>query len=239
MIVNYTAAGWLIITQRSHGLLSAQICAHWKKSQQPPRWVETLIATAEHDDAHHEMERDHLLEETGGPKNFKAIPFEKAYCEKLINLALSKGRYIALLISHHIQFLYGKEPLAKEYCSNLKKKEKRWLKEANTVREEIEKSYKLLEFCDALSLLICQQAIQPENRNIEISDGPDGKSYVLRATEDGQLTVSPWPFEVDSFQANHESRLLEQLTFRSTEEFKEVFFSAPVKLHEITFSKDN
>src|SRR5690606_38068587 len=127
MIVNYTEAGWLIITQRSHGLLAAQICAHWKKNKQPARWVETLIATAEHDDAHYEMERENLLEETGGPKNFKTIPFEEDYCDKLLNLTLSKGRYIALLISRHIHFLYGKDPLAKPFCKNLKKKEKRWM----------------------------------------------------------------------------------------------------------------
>ena len=236
MVVNYTEAGWKIITQRSHGLLAAQICAHWKKSQQPERWVETLIATAEHDDAHHELEREDLLEETGGPKNFKAISFEEAYCEKLLNLALGKGRYIALLISRHIHFLYGQDPRAKSYCRDLQKREKRWMKEAHTTQEEIDKSYQLLEFCDALSLLICQQAVQPENRAIEISKGPDGKSYQLRSADNHGLTVSPWPFETDSFTVSYETRLLEQLTFNDTKEFKKVFFSAPVELQEIVIS---
>ncbi len=238
MIVNYTEAGWFIVTQRSHGLLAAQICAQWKKNQQPKRWVETLVATAEHDDAHQEMEQEDLLEETGGPKNFKAIPFDEGYCEKLLSLSLGKGRYIALLISRHIHFLYGQDPLAKSYCENLKRREKKWMKEARTTSEEIDKSYQLLEFCDALSLLICQQAVQPENRKIEISKGPDGKSYQLRATDNQQLTVSPWPFEADAFTVNYESRLLEQLTFKNTEDFKQLFFNAPVDLHEITFSKE-
>lgn len=237
MIVNYTDAGWLIVTQRSHGLLAAQICAHWKKNRQPKRWVETLIATAEHDDAHQEMEQENLLEETGGPKNFKAIPFEEAYCEKLLKLALSKGRYIALLIARHIHFLYGQDPLAEAYCRALKEREKKWTKETQTTSEEIGKSYQLLEFCDALSLLICQQAVQPENRKIEISRGPDGKSYQLNASNDQQLTVSPWPFEVNAFTVTYESRLLEQLTFSDPEEFKKHFFNAPIDLHEITFSK--
>jgi hypothetical protein len=52
MIVNYIEPGWQIITQRSHGLLAAQICAQWKNNNQPKRWVETLIATAEHDDVY-------------------------------------------------------------------------------------------------------------------------------------------------------------------------------------------
>lgn len=238
MIVNYTEAGWLIITQRSHGLLAAQICAQWDKRKQPNRWVETLIATAEHDDAHHEMEQENLLEETGGPKNFKAIPFEAAYCEKLLNLALSKGRYIGLLISRHIQFLYAQDPKATAYCTDLKKREKQWLKEAHATKEEIAKSYELLEFCDALSLLICQQAVQPEHRAIEISKGPDGKSYQLRAADSKRLIVSPWPFEKDSFTVNFESRLLEQLTFKDTKEFKSIFFSTAVKSQEIVISND-
>src|SRR5690606_41216959 len=131
MIVNYTEAGWLIITQRSHGLLAAQICAQWDKRKQPNRWVETLIATAEHDDAHHEMEQENLLEETGGPKNFTAIPFEAAYREKLLNLAISKGRYIGLLISRHIQFPSPQDPKATAYCTALTTREKQRPKAAH------------------------------------------------------------------------------------------------------------
>src|SRR5690606_11263175 len=179
MIVNYTSSGWSIITQRSHGLLAAQICTHWKKDDQPERWVETLIATAEHDDANNEFDKEELLEENGGPTNFKMVPFEKGYCDNLLKMALGKGRYIGLLISQHIQCLYGKDPAAKSYCSNLRKKEKIWMSEAKTTPTDIRNSYKLLEFCDAFSLLICQQSIQPENRKIEISNGPDGKSHEL------------------------------------------------------------
>ncbi|WP_442591393.1 DUF3891 family protein [Pedobacter sp. AW31-3R] len=69
MIVNYTESGWQIITQRSHGLLAAQICAHWCKDNQPERWVDTLTATAEHDDVYNEFENDDLLNDNGGPVN--------------------------------------------------------------------------------------------------------------------------------------------------------------------------
>src|SRR5690606_22195810 len=141
------------------------------------RWVETLIATAAHDDASNEFDKEDLLEENGGPTNFKMVPFEKEYCDNLLKMALGKGRYIGLLISHHIRFLYGKDPAAKSYCSDLRKKEKLWLSEAKATPTEISKSYQLLEFCDALSLLICQQLIQPEKRKIEISEGPDDKPY--------------------------------------------------------------
>ena len=237
MIVNYTSSGWSIITQRSHGLLAAQICAHWKKDNQPERWVETLIATAAHDDANNEFDKDDLLEENGGPTNFKMVPFEKGYCDNLLKMAFGKGRYIGLLISHHIQFLYRKDPTAKSYCSDLRKKEKSWLSEAKATAAEIRKSYQLLEFCDAFSLLICQQLIQPENRKMEISNGPDGKSYELYVGTNQQLIVDPWPFEEILFAVNYESRTIPQLSFKSTKEFKHIFSSTSVELHQIYLSK--
>jgi len=108
MIVNYTESGWQIITQRSHGLLAAQICAHWKKDKQPSRWIETLIATAEHDDVYNEFENDNLLNDQGGPINFKNTDFELSYGKRLMAMAETKSAYIALLISRHIQFVHGK-----------------------------------------------------------------------------------------------------------------------------------
>lgn len=237
MIVNYTEDGWSIITQSSHGLLAAQICAHYKKSLQPKRWVETLVATADHDDVNNEFERTNLLEENGGPANFKMDPFDESFCDYLIHMGISKGRYVGLLISRHIQFLYNQDLKAKPYCRDLKIKEKKWLKEAGATKTEIDKSYKLLEFCDAFSLLICQKLIQPKGRKIEISEGPEGKSYELVSGHNNQLIVTPWPFETDSFAVNYEERMIKQLTFTNTGEFKSAFFSAPVELIEVIISK--
>lgn len=56
MFTRYTEDGWEIILQRNHALLAAQICAHWKTSNQPKQWIETLIACADHDDASNELE---------------------------------------------------------------------------------------------------------------------------------------------------------------------------------------
>ena len=55
MIANYTENGWQVVTQRAHGILAAQFAYHWKKSERPDRWVETLLAIAEHDDAEVEL----------------------------------------------------------------------------------------------------------------------------------------------------------------------------------------
>ncbi|MHA4896271.1 DUF3891 family protein [Pedobacter sp. PWIIR3] len=232
MIVNYTESGWQIISQRSHGLLAAQICAHWRNDRQPGRWVETLIAAAEHDDVYNEWENQDLLNEAGGPANFKQTDFKLDYGERLIGMAETKSAYIALLISRHIQFVHGQDPRAKTFISGLKKREGNWLKAAGIRKQEVDQAYELVEFCDAFSLLICQGLVQPEGRKIEISNGPDGGAYEMHASGNG-LIVSPWPFEVDSFVISWESRTISQLSFASTAEFREQFCKASVVTHQL------
>lgn len=239
MIVTYTNAGWEIITQRAHGLVAGQICARWKLSKQPSRWLETLIATAEHDDVYNEFEDDQLLNSNGGPVNFKMTGFRKPMCERQLDMALTKSHYIALLIARHIHFVHGQDPAAKAFCQELKKKEKKWLAASGAKLQDIDAAYELLEFCDAFSLLICQDLIQPEQRKIEISNGPDQKSYTLFKSADGSLVVEDWPFEVDSFTIVYESRILPQLTFDSVRAFKKAVDLAEVSNHELTIRKKN
>jgi hypothetical protein len=223
MIVNYTEKGWQIITQRAHGLLSGQFCFYLKPEFRPKYWMETIVATIEHDDAFNELESDEiLLNENGGPVNFKMRDFEKDKCDKLMNLALTKSRYIALLTSRHIRFLYEKseEAAVKSYCTELKKQDQKRMKELDISAKEIEDAYLLLQWCDALSLLICQKMIQPENRKIEISIGPGAVPYHLLSPAEDVLSVDPWPFEPDQFDISFDTRILPELVFESEDVFR-------------------
>jgi len=240
MIVNYQENGWQIISQRAHGLLAGQFCFYWKNDMRPERWLETIIATAEHDDAFNEfVNDDNLINENGGPVNFKMRDFEEAKCDELLQLALSKSRYIALLTSRHIQFLYrnSDQEKAVTFCKMLEKWDRKWLKETGLTKEEITKAYAILEWCDALSLLICQQMIQPENRKIEISGGPDNLQYQLWTKNESVLTISPWPFVTDNFSITYESKLVSKLTFNDVKEFREDLKDAPLKIHTFQISK--
>ncbi len=238
MIVNYTERGWSIVLQRAHGLLAAQICGQWKRDNQPERWVETLIATAEHDDGKDEMQDSDLIQENGGPKNFKMNPFQKDSCESLIERAMLKSRYIGILTSMHMRFLYQSDVSAKQYCRSLAVKEKRWISEADTTAEQVSASYELLEFCDSFSLLICQDLIQPEQRKMEISNGPDGKVYQLSMAENGNMIVDPWPFQNDSFTVGYERREMSQLAFSSNAEFIAKLKSVKVIMQMVTISRN-
>ena len=230
MIVRYTKDGWEIVTQRNHGMLAAEICARWKLSDQPDRWVETLMACAGHDDAFNEFEGGALLTDAGGPKNFNMGEFNEESSQRLMDMAMTKSCFTALLTAHHISFTHGEEPKAKSFLNRLKKQEKEWLKFSESTINEVERSYQLLEFCDAFSLLICQNIIQPEKRSSEISTGPDGTKYEVIAEGDS-LQVRPWPFETDTFPVSYEVRCLTQLHYKTDKEFEKMLRATnPVRI---------
>jgi hypothetical protein len=233
MIVNYKQDGWEVLTQRAHGALAAQLAFYWRRKDRPQRWMETLLAVAEHDDAENELGGENLLTETGGPLSYEMKTFDLEHCRELSALTLTKSRYIALLVSMHMQFLYGKEaasnPEAKEFLSTQKNLQATWRKELNLSKEESLRIYSLLEWCDAVSLLICKGDIQPEKRRVEISTGPDEKAYFLWQPSEGTLSIDPWPFDESSFTVSFESRTISQLRFQSSEEFRQAFLAADVK----------
>lgn len=232
MIVNYTQSGWEIILQRAHGNLAGQLAAQWKIADRPERWTETLLAVAEHDDAQTELEQDDLVTANGGPVNFKMKTFELAHCRQMIDFSLSKSRYIALLTSMHINFLHVKEaqtnPEARAFLQKQENLCAEWREALNISLEEAEKTYALLEWCDAFSLLICQKLYQPEQRNIEISNGPNGQGNQLIQLDAVTLTVKPWPFELEKFTIRNDSRLVSKLSFTDSAEFKKYLLKAEV-----------
>ena len=233
MIVNYNEEGWEVITQRAHGILAAAFALHWKKRQRPSRWIETLLAIAEHDDAEVELSGENLLTEKGGPLNFDMKTFDLGHCENLSRLTITKSRYMALLTSMHMEFLYRKDEEgnneAKTFLAAQRKLQARWLKEIGMSKEEAEKIYALMEWCDACSLLICQKQLPPEQRAVEISHGPDKVKYRLYQLTEDQITLEPWPFEVASFTVQYESRTINRLQFKTSEEFRQAFLEAPVR----------
>lgn len=226
MIVNYTEQGWEIISQRAHGLLAASVAQQWQHSVRTSRWIETLIAIAEHDDAQVELAQSNLLTSDGGPLNFAMRKMDLQHCQETILRAYNKSTYIALMSSRHLDFLCddaGANKEIKQFITEQQKQRKKWIKTVGLTTEQLEHDYQLLEWCDALSLLLCQNQIQPEGRAIEISKGPDGEIYTFTANNDGSLAVSPWPFHQDGFDIFCEARTLKQLSYKNNEEFKAAY----------------
>ena len=233
MIVSYKEDGWHIVTQRSHGILAAQIAANWRVKDRPERWIETLLAIAEHDDAEVELEGENLVTPAGGPVNFDMNSFDLAHYEKLSRLTLTKSRYIALLISLHIEFLNRPAAANNIECKKFLKKQatlrEKWRKALNITETETLRIYNFMEWCDAFSLLLCQDNLPPEKRKLEISTGPEKKMYYLVQIDSETLTVQPWPFETTNFHLSYEYRIIKQLEFSSSADFRQAFLKAPVK----------
>lgn len=241
MIVNYTEEGWQVITQRAHGALAAQLAAQWKRAGRPARWTETLLAVAEHDDAEVELDGENLLTPAGGPLNFAMKTFDEKHCRRLAVLSQTKSRYIALLTSLHMEFLYRKDadaiPEAKAFLKEQTALRTGWQKALGLSEAETMRCYNLLEWADACSLLLCQNALQPERRKLEISTGPKGEMYHLAQADEKILTIEPWPFEVTSFDVRFEWRSIQPLQFSSSAAFREAFLAAPVRETQWTFAK--
>ena len=72
---------------------------------------------------------------------------------------------------------------------------------------------------------------------MEISKSPDGDMSMVYYKPNKDICVEPWPFKTTSFNAFYEYKILEQLHFKSIEEFNEVYKATTVQQEVFTFCK--
>jgi len=246
MIVTSHQKGWKIINQRSHGLLAAMLAYQYDIDLPNDIMVPTLIAIAEHDDGVEETTQNQNLTEAGAPRHFKVSDdSKKTDLFRLVNvmeISSSKSQLNTLLTSLHINFLYGGRPDGEDkkldaFLKAEEKNRKDILKHLDIDKKYADRLYRLLEWCDAFSLLICMDRIQPGGRKMEISLSPDGDMNQTFYKAGKEITVEPWVFRYDNFKVFYEYKILEQLKFNSIEEFDKVCKAAPVQRKEFIFSK--
>ena len=240
MIVHPTNNGWEIIHQQAHGLLAFQIASHWQPDKRPKFWVETLTALVEHDDGQDPFEGRNHLSEAGAPLQFE--PYSVDQCHRMIDIALKKSRWNALMVSHHASFLYevkrGDDAELDKFLDQQKENQKKWQKAYGATQKDIKYAYDLMQWCDALSLILCLEKLPSEERLLEISKGPDGASnFIQKRKADKSLCVTPWPFEVDKFSVHVEVYPVNQLSFTDDTELYNAINDAPVEIREWTFRK--
>lgn len=246
MIVASHQKGWKIINQRSHGLLAAMIAYQYAIDLPNDIMVPVLIAIAEHDDGVAETMANKNLTEAGAPRHF-LVPgqSDKVDLKQYLNvmeIAFSKSQMNALLTSMHIDFILGdkNEIRDKKFIAFLKdqgKIRRKIIRDLKIDTKYAERLYRFVEWCDAFSLLICMDKIQPEGRKMEISKSPDGDMNQTFYTDEKTICVEPWVFKTDSFNIFYEYKVVEQLEFKSIEEFHEMCNLAPVQRQEFTLKK--
>ncbi|QJW89051.1 DUF3891 family protein [Spirosoma taeanense] len=241
MIVTQTDTGWQIINQQAHGLLAVQAAMQWRQDKRPIHWVETLIALTEHDDGQDPWtERNHLTS-AGAPLHFKILDYSVEQCKNLIQIGLQKSRWNALMMSMHTSFLYepkrGSDKALDEFLDQQVDNQKKWRKQYGTRKAEAQYAYDFVQWCDALSLVLCLGQVPPEERRLEVSVGPDGISYFILQRKDRSLLMDPWPFEADGFSVYVETFQVNQLIFKDDNELYNAIQDAPIIISEWVFRK--
>jgi Protein of unknown function (DUF3891) len=244
MIVNPTQNGWEIIYHRAHALLAAQLAGQWQRKNAPARLYETLAAISHHDDLEKEWEEDNLTD-AGAPMDFtlntKTTNTGISKIATLAENALYRGRWVALLISKHISRINeSRRGQLKEldiFLDEQIKNQKRLQKELGIPQDQVDAAYAFMQWCDRLSLILCQQELPADERWLEISEGPDGQRYDIMQRRDGFVTVKPWPFEDPQFTVNVEACNVSQAKFDHSQELCQALRQAPIDVLEWTFVK--
>lgn len=233
MIVNVKKNGWEIIHQRAHGLLAMQLASHWRPDQRPSRWIETLLAIAEHDDSQDDWQGTNHLNDNGTPMNFDMKKFFLTQIKRVTAMSEHKSRWIALLISKHMSFLY--EPMRGDnaeldaFLDDQKQRQHRLRQELKVKALEVQYAYDLMQWCDQFSLILCLDDLPTGERALEISKGPDGRRYEVIQRTDTTLKVEPWPFENDDFTVQVETCVVQRLFFESDNQLLEAMKATPVQ----------
>ena len=244
MIVNLTEDGWETIYHRAHALLAAQLGGHWRRTDAPERFYETLAAIAHHDDLEREWQGNQLTK-TGAPLDFTLGEVEPevslAKTKKHLEEARYRGRWVTMLTSMHICYLsQANRDISKDWGDFLDEQincQAQWRKELGITKDEAERAYQFMQWCDRLSLILTQRQVPDDGRALEITHGIDDCRYDLRCLQNGNLTVEPWPFQDDKFTVNVESAHLTQLKYDSDEDLVAALKQAPISNLEWTFAK--
>nr|MBI1229778.1 DUF3891 family protein [Cytophagales bacterium] len=235
MIVRKTHQGLHIIFQASHGLLAGKIAEHVKIKYRPFLWLDTLVAIVEHDDQQLDFKENNYLSDLGIPLDFtedsKSVLKSIKRAKRVFDHAKSKSSWTALLVSFHLDFLYGslgEESIkAKQFLEAQRAFRKETITHFGIDEDKATSYYEILKFCDRCSLILCKEEVPDAERKLEINTSIDGKTFFIYRRKNGNLSVTPWCFEADTFELSIEETILEQTKYKNQQELKDVIEATP------------
>lgn len=244
MIVRNVESGWEIIYQSAHALLAGHIATQLRELPAVPFWAETLAAIVDHDDHKEAFGHNVYVTDLGAPKDFTQFKFtaKERYEEvhRRIESGFRKHRWVGLLAARHAEELYREERVSKRLTALLDQEQKRrvsLLRDLSVSVEALESAYSVVQWCDRLSLILCQGAIPAMHRCLEIAPLA-GTSHEIRERENGSLEVRPWPFRSEEFSTHVEVRTLRQLQFENDRELERCLNQSEVEARRWTFRND-
>ena len=232
MIVNQTKAGWDIIFQRAHALLAGKIAMQWKVSERPEPWPDVLSAIVDHDDGQRDWQTRAHLTDAGAPLDFTYQKLDFAQAKRTVRNARYRSRRIALLTSMHTSALYeplrGTDPELDQFLDEQQDYQQKLRRNLSIRKDEAEKIYRLVFFCDACSLVLCKNEVPGNGNRLELAPLPDQQTAYIFQRDDQQLSVEPWPFEDSTFTVEADVFRLRQLSFKDDQELHEALDQAEV-----------
>lgn len=245
MIVISVEAGWDIIYQSAHALLAGRLATELRRLPKVSYWAETLAAIVDHDDHKESFGQNLYLTELGAPKDFTQVRFTARErfeeVQRRIDHGFRKHRWIGLLAARHAEELYRDQKVSKKLKELLIQERKRRatvLDELKATEKELEAAYAVLQWCDRMSLILCQNELPAMQRRVEVASLGDRKRYLIWCREDETVDVDPWPFTSDHFTVQAECRTLSQLTFPSDRELERCLKKCPVSVRSWNFRND-
>lgn len=221
MLHREDSEGIILIRQPAHAWLSGQLARAWgnEKFGAISPWEEVCLGAEQHDIGWLFWETSPTLnQKTGRPHNFMEMP-RKTHINLWssgVQLALSLGKYIALLVSLHGTALYAKYDGKQDSPEDIKLVEN-FLSNQHNFQQEMQSSLladpyyaryatgemlarnrRLIAVWDLLSLLICLGFGQ----QYEVDRVPDKigetKLTLTSADDPTQIIIDPWPFSRES-----------------------------------------
>jgi hypothetical protein len=227
MIVRHTVDGWEVIYQGAHALLAGQIAQKLSPDVTPRFWTETLAAIIDHDDLKEDFGNNVYLTDLGAPKDFALFKFTatERYTESKRRIANAnrKHRWIGLLAARHVEQLYATERVSRKLAALIDSERARRpsaLRELNLQEDHLEAAYRIMQWCDRASLILCRSELPAMMRRIEVAALAPGTRSEMWQAEDESVKVSPWPFAAPAFEVSVEVRTLAQMVFKSDRELE-------------------
>lgn len=241
MIVNQSEAGWDIIFQRAHALLAGKIAMQWKVSERPEPWADVLSAIVDHDDGQRDWQTRAHLTDAGAPLDFTYQKLDFAQAKRTVNNARYRSRWIALLTSMHTSALYeplrGTDQELNQFLDEQQDYQQKLRRNVGIRKEQAEKMYRMVFFCDACSLVLCKNEVPGNGNRLELAPNPDRQTAYIFQRDNQQLSIDPWPFEADAFAVDVDVFRLRQLSFKEDQELYEALDQAEVVSQRWTFAR--
>jgi uncharacterized protein DUF3891 len=231
-------AGTLLVGQPAHAWLSGRFADAWAWPFRPRD--EVRLAALQHDIGMAAWDAAPVLDpRTGLPYSFTSMPraMHVELWSRAARLMVAQSPYAALLVSLHGTGLYeryvSEEERRAEPVRGYLESERAWqggmIAALRADRDEVERNATLLRCWDWLSLFVCTASSEEGSfAEVPAADGTTSLTARMPAGGAQAVTVSPWPFAVETLEAELDGRLM-RTTAATQAELDHAVAAAPIE----------